>query len=116
MTLNYFQPTFYPMKRGILIETAREIGALLEEKNEAYGDAFSKSEKILQVLFPEGVPVEQYCDLLAVTRILDKLFRIATNKDAFGEDPWRDIAGYAILAVGTNKEENEHAHDGTDNP
>jgi hypothetical protein len=35
--------------------------------------------------------------LLTVVRILDKLFRIANSKDAFNEDPWFDIAGYAIL-------------------
>lgn len=96
------------MKRGLLIETAREVGALVEEKNMAYGDSFAKSQAILRILFPDGVPVEQYRDLLAVTRVLDKLFRIATEKDAFGEDPWRDIAGYAILAVANNEEEKEN--------
>ena len=96
------------MKRGLLIETAREVGALIEEKNIAYGESFAKSQMILQIHFPDGASVAQYRDLLAVTRILDKLFRIATDKDAFSEDPWRDIAGYAILAVAYNKEEKEN--------
>jgi hypothetical protein len=39
----------------------------------------------------------QYQDLGAMIRILDKFFRIATKKDAFGESPWTDVAGYAIL-------------------
>ncbi len=30
-------------------------------------------------------------------RILDKCFRIATHRDALGEDPWQDVAGYALL-------------------
>jgi hypothetical protein len=43
--------------------------------------------------------------LLAVTRIIDKLFRIATDEKAFSEDPWADIAGYAILMVGQENED-----------
>lgn len=80
-------------------EIANNIGSLIEEKNKMYGSSFEKSSDILKVLFPDGVKPEQYTDLLAITRILDKLFRIATNKDAFGENPWQDIAGYAILSV-----------------
>jgi hypothetical protein len=29
--------------------------------------------------------------------VIDKLFRLATNNDKFGESPARDIAGYSIL-------------------
>lgn len=76
-----------------------EIGSLVEEKNKAYGSAFAKSEQILRVLYPEGISPDQYTDVLATVRILDKLFRIATNKKAFNEEPWTDIAGYAILGV-----------------
>ena len=74
-----------------------EIGALVDRKNVAYGDSFRQTDQILKILFPFGVPVEKYKDLLAMTRIIDKLFRIATDKKAFNEDPWKDIAGYAIL-------------------
>lgn len=35
-----------------------------------------------------------------VVRVVDKLFRIANHKDAFGENPWADIAGYAVLMCG----------------
>ena len=76
-----------------------EIGSLVKEKNAAYGDSFGKSEEVLRVLYPNGISVEQYKDFLTVVRVLDKLFRIATDKDALGEDPWRDICGYAILAI-----------------
>jgi hypothetical protein len=75
-----------------------DIGSLVEEKQKAYGDSFSKSGKVMEILFPDGVPPEQMGDALTIVRVIDKLFRIATDKDAFGEDPWRDIAGYAILA------------------
>jgi hypothetical protein len=30
---------------------------------------------------------------------LDKLFRIATARDALGESPYRDIAGYGLLGA-----------------
>ena len=42
-------------------------------------------------------------DMLAITRVIDKLFRIATKKDAFGESPWRDICGYAILGIANDE-------------
>ena len=76
-----------------------EIGRLVKEKNEAYGDSFGQSSKILEVLYPEGIPVEQYRDALAVIRVIDKLFCLANDRDAFGESPWRDICGYSILGV-----------------
>jgi hypothetical protein len=82
-----------------------EIGKLVDQKNTAYGDSFKKSEQILKILYPDGVHPEQYQDMLAITRILDKLFRIATSKDAFGESPFKDIAGYGILGVSNAEDE-----------
>ena len=87
------------------IGIAKDIGSLVQEKQEAYGDSFSKSEKIINILYPNGVKPENYGDLLTVTRIIDKLFRIATRKNAFGESPYRDIAGYALLGIASDLEE-----------
>lgn len=84
---------------------ALEISNLLTEKQQAYGDSFGRSNKILEVLYPEGVKVEDYRNMLTIVRIIDKLFRIATDKDAFGEDPFKDVAGYAILAAARNKKD-----------
>ena len=81
-----------------------EIGKLVDQKNAAYGSSFEKSEQILKVLYPNGIKPDQYKDMLAITRIVDKLFRIATNRDAFGESPFKDIAGYGILGVANVKE------------
>ena len=83
---------------------ATEIGKLVDIKDAAYGSSFLKSEKILKILYPNGIEPEQYKDMLAITRIIDKLFRIATKKDAFGENPFKDIAGYGILGVATDEE------------
>ena len=80
-------------------EIGKRIGTLVEGKNKAYGSAFEKSGEILQILFPKGIKPEQEDDVLAIIRVIDKLFRIATNKNALEENPWEDIAGYAILAI-----------------
>ena len=80
-----------------------EIGKLVQEKNEAYGDSFGQACKILEVLYPDGIQPSQYRDALAITRVIDKLFRLANKKDAFGESPWRDICGYAILGVANDE-------------
>lgn len=73
------------------------IGSLVDRKNQAYGDSFNKSHKFLELLYPEGVKVEQYSDMLALVRMFDKMMRIANKKEAFNENPFKDIAGYSIL-------------------
>jgi len=78
-----------------------EIGRIVNLKRHAYGDSFGKSGEILSILYPDGIKPPQYNDLLCVTRIIDKLFRICTDRDALGESPYFDIAGYALL--GHNK-------------
>lgn len=78
-------------------DIAAEIGRLVDLKQKAYGRSFDKSGEILSILFPRGISPEQYGDVLAIVRILDKFFRIATHKNALGENPWQDVAGYAVL-------------------
>jgi hypothetical protein len=75
------------------------VGYLVAEKQRAYGDAFGKSGQVLALLYPDGIPGAKLDDALAVVRVVDKLFRVATDRDALGESPWRDIAGYALLAT-----------------
>ena len=94
-----------------------EIGRLVTEKQAAYGDSFGKSGDVLRVLYPDGIKPEQYDDALAVVRIIDKLFRIANNRDAFGESPYKDIAGYGILGAGKDKfRQDEQAKQDKNNP
>lgn len=78
---------------------AQSVAATVKKKQAAYGDAFGKSGEVMRILYPQGIPPEKMGDALTVVRVLDKLFRIATDRDALGESPWRDIAGYALLAV-----------------
>ena len=87
------------------VDIGVRIGELVKEKNHAYGDSFSRATEILEVLYPEGVKPHQFRDMLAVIRVIDKLFRLATRKDAFGESPWNDIAGYAVLGIDADERE-----------
>lgn len=81
-------------------ELGESIGKLINEKQKAYGDSFSKAPRILAVLYPQGISTEQMDSALTVIRVIDKLNRVATNKvDLMGENPWADIAGYSLLEV-----------------
>lgn len=76
-----------------------EIGRLVRQKQAAYGDAHSRAGAVMRILYPNGISLEQMDDALTVVRVVDKLFRIATDRDALGESPWRDIAGYGLLGA-----------------
>ena len=95
------------MRPGKYEHIGTEIGRLVDEKNRAYGDAFNKAGDFLKIIYPNGVKPEQYDDMLAIVRVFDKLMRVAHQKEAFGENPWRDIAGYGILKseIGANAHE-----------
>ena len=80
-----------------LLETATEVGNLLEEKNKAYGNAFDTAGDFLRLLYPQGVQPNQYNDMLCLVRIFDKMKRIATGDPT--ENSWQDISGYGILGL-----------------
>lgn len=81
------------------VNIGEAVGQLVTEKQLAYGDSFGKAGEVLRILYPAGISPDQLEDALTVVRVIDKLFRIATRKDAFGESPWRDVCGYAILSI-----------------
>lgn len=85
---------------------AAGIGEMCTEKERQYGSSSIKCAKIMEILYPYGMPVHSYADALLIVRVLDKLSRIAQRgtdgKDLGGESPWRDIAGYGLL--GTRKD------------
>lgn len=88
------------------VKSSLEIGTLVSEKNKAYGDSFGRGGEFLKILYPNGIAPEQYTDVLCQIRIFDKQMRIANNKNAFGESPYGDIAGYALLGL-NNKPRNK---------
>jgi hypothetical protein len=79
------------------------IGGVVDKKNAAYGDAFGKTEVFLKTMFPDGITPDRYGDVGLMIRMFDKLSRIATNNDPYGENPWEDCCGYAILGAGRVK-------------
>lgn len=79
-------------------EKGRQIGALVDIKNQQYGDSTNKTGQILAILYPDGVKPEQYHDMMLITRILDKLNRIA-NGNQGGENAFQDLAGYGLLGL-----------------
>ena len=81
---------------------ALEIARLVTTKQIQYGDSFSKAYLVMQVLYPDGISIDQMEDALVVVRIIDKLFRIANNNMG-EEDAFQDITGYGLLAVVRNK-------------
>ena len=80
-------------------QEAINLAELVTKKQITYGDLFGQSKRIIEVLYPKGISPEQYQDAMAMIRIIDKLFRIANKKFAFEENPWQDIAGYALLSL-----------------
>lgn len=63
------------------------LQAMLEAKNEAYGNSYAEPVRI----FSQSSPLEQL-----LVRIDDKLSRISRGHEA-GEDTVRDLIGYLIL-------------------
>ena len=81
-----------------------EVGKLVSDKQKAYGDSFGRSGECLKQMYPNGIQPHQYNDLLTIVRILDKLFRIANDPEAFEENPYQDIVGYGLLGMSRHNE------------
>lgn len=80
-----------------LTKVIQDLQTLMLSKRKAYGNAFNDAPQILKHLYPNGIQPHQYDDLLTIVRILDKIYRIANGANT--EDPWQDIAGYAVLSM-----------------
>ena len=88
---------------GDYVKKAVEIGELVERKQKEYGDSWGKAGRILEILYPDGVRPDQYHTFLGITRVIDKLCRLA-NGNQGEENAWEDLAGYGLLgAVGGEK-------------
>lgn len=98
----------YPRpEAGPFESLGREIGALVDKKNRAYGDSFARAGEFLRILYPNGIRPAQYDDMLGIVRIFDKFMRIATNNDPMGEDPREDIVGYGLLMQGLRRKDSD---------
>lgn len=76
-----------------------ELVLKVSKKNADYGSAFEQINKMLLILFPDGIPPSKFRDATILIRMLDKVCRIANNNPKFfPEDSWDDIGGYALVA------------------
>lgn len=90
-------------------DIGRDVGSVVNNKQDAYGDSFGRSEDIIRAIYgDEGIKPGQLRSFLTVIRVIDKLVRIANaagSTDPMGEEPWADIAGYALLELGRARQE-----------
>lgn len=81
----------------VFTDIAKDVAEEVTRKDKAYGSSFDKSTAYLTLLWPDGIPVRAYGNMLMLVRDFDKNMRIATDQDAFGESPFRDKIGYSLL-------------------
>lgn len=93
------------MCQSKILEAAKRIGEITAKKNEKYGNSVEVTTKILLILYPNGIRPNQYQDAFLIVRTLDKINRIVTDADAFGENPFLDIAGYGLMGEVLRKKE-----------
>ena len=106
--MNNFLTSSLKEKDNMSIHTiAKDLCDLIQKKNQAYGNAFDKTEDILKILYPDGIQPNQYKDVHVLVRMLDKMSRIAKDNDPFGESPYQDLAGYALLSLQRLEQEKE---------
>lgn len=79
-----------------------DLAKLLWEKRQAYGkDNLTGAGEFLKLLYPNGMKPEQYTHALLLARMFDKMSRLANGANT--EDPFADLAGYAICAIELEK-------------
>lgn len=92
---------------GKFEDRAAEIGRLVEQKQEAYGNSIEHSVAVIKGFLQayrndDGsytIPEELLPHLLLQVRIIDKQNRLFNNPvaDKMGESCYNDIMGYALL-------------------
>lgn len=89
-----------------LREIGAERGEETAQKDAAYASGYLRGGQCMALFFPNGIPPGEEAMMRAglIFRTLDKLCREAHlintgAPDAFGENPWADVCGYAILGT-----------------
>lgn len=88
-------------------QKGQELGALVDRKQKAYGNAVQQTHDVIKVLMKPylndngtyTIPESLLLHLLLQVRIIDKQNRIFNNPDAdlMDESPYKDLAGYGLL-------------------
>ena len=86
-------------------EIGKEIGALVQEKNKNYSDSYSQTQDFLKLFYPNGIPSSSIKDVSILIRIFDKLKMIASQKNSFNEDPYKELVGLTARLYVISKDE-----------
>lgn len=87
-----------------LAELGAAIGELVDRKRASYTphgvlqDTVYSIGSFLRILYPAGIPPDQYERAALLVRMFDKIVRVVNYgiKDGFDENPAMDIVGYAL--------------------
>ena len=76
----------------------QKIEDVFNKKSEEYGDTDLKVGKMMDILYPEGITLEQYGDFLFSLKILEKISRLSSKNisEEAKTDLIQDLAGYGI--------------------
>ena len=81
------------------VKAAAEVGALLEGREGTHGDYVKNAAKT-SAMKGQLASIEDPVLREAADAIVAKLARVASGGDCYEVDHFRDVAGYALLAVG----------------
>jgi len=79
----------------------QKLEDVFNKKSEEYGDTDLKVGKMMDILYPEGITLEQYGDFLFSLKILEKISRLSSKNisEEAKTDLMQDLAGYGILGT-----------------
>jgi len=93
------QPKNFKTLSEEFLSRGDSLGKLLGHKNASYGSSAFVVGRFFSLLWPQGIPPERMRDSFILGRIFDKIMRIAHAPSALQEDPWTDLAGYALIGA-----------------
>ena len=81
-----------------------EEAVIINEKKEAeYGNSYMKVANMLEILYPNGISIDNFNDFLSISKILEKIARLSSDGNVNNLDIYRDVAGYALIGIMKDK-------------
>lgn len=76
---------------------------MIEDKKKQYGDSLGNVSAALKIFYPDGCTIERMSEFVLVARLLEKISRLTSPGLVDKTDVYQDLAGYSLLALGTDK-------------